>query len=417
MKQLNKEKKCVNEKGVLRTLCFYEMKKILIRKSTWITFGVFTAVTIFLMGVVFFGSTYIEGEFLETHAEGFSVEKENGKRLSGRKVDEELLKEVQEAYQSIGDEKDKGYMLTEEYQMNIRQYSQVYSFIRELSRYAGINPLTASEEEFYQARIRFLKEQREYYHLTEEEQKYWQEKEEKVEKPFIFQYGMAYADLVDMSGLYMICLTVTFMLAICLSSVFMEEHERRTDQMLLSSHMGRGHLYFAKILVGSLFSFAAGFFFFLLLLAENFIAYGTEGFTAAIQLFMPAYSYPMSIGDAFFILSGILLLSCVLTGIFTMVLSELIHSKVGTMAIIIVILFAARLIPVPADYRILSQLWNYIPINLIYTEAGFTDTRLVSLFGIQLTSWQFGPILYIGLSILFIWIGKKAYCRYQIEGR
>lgn len=400
-----------------RTLLYYEMKKILIRKSTWITFGIFTAVTVFLMGVVFFGSTYVEGEFLETHAEGFAVEKENGKKLSGRRIDEELLREVQNAYKNIANEKDKGYMLTEEYQTNIRRYSQVYSFIRELCGIAGINPLTVSEKEFYQARTEFLKEQWENYHLTEKEKEYWQAKEEVLEKPFIFQYSMAYNDLADMHGLYMICLTVTFMLAICLGGVFTEEHERRTDQLILCSRLGRSRLYFAKILAGSLLSFAAGLFFFLLLLAENFIVYGTEGFMAAIQLFMPMYSYPISIGAVFFILSGILLLSCVFTGIFTMALSELIHSKIGTMAVIIVILFAARLVPVPADYRILSQLWNYIPINLIYLNQGFTDVRLVPLFGIQFTSWQFAPILYICLSVIFIWIGKRAYCRYQVKGR
>ena len=308
-------------------------------------------------------------------------------------------------------------MLTDEYQFNIRPYSQVYTFVRELSRQAEINPLTITEEEFYQSRTNFQKEQWEQYHLTEKEQEYWQDKEENLEKPFIFQYATAYNNLLDMNGFYMICLTVTFILAVCLSSVFAEEHERRTDQMILCSRFGRSRLYFAKILAGSIVSFAGSLLFFIFLLAENFIAYGTEGFTAAIQLFIPAYSYSISIGGCFFILSGILFLSCILTGIFIMMLSELIHSKIGTMAIVIIVLFAARIIPIPTDYRMFSQLWNYIPINLIKLDAGFTDIRLVSLFGFLLTSWQFAPFLYIGLAVLFIWIGKKVYCRYQVEGR
>ncbi len=400
-----------------KTLLYFEMKKILMRKSTWITFGIFIAGSIFLMCVVFFGSTYIDGEFLETHMQGFAIDKEYGEKLSGRRVDAALLKEMQQAYKNTGNEKEKGYMLTDEYQFNIRPYSQVYTFVRELSRQAEINPLTITEEEFYQSRTNFQKEQWEQYHLTEKEQEYWQDKEENLEKPFIFQYATAYNNLLDMNGFYMICLTVTFILAVCLSSVFAEEHERRTDQMILCSRFGRSRLYFAKILAGSIVSFAGSLLFFIFLLAENFIAYGTEGFTAAIQLFIPAYSYPISIGGCFFILSGILFLSCILTGIFIMVLSELIHSKIGTMAIVIIVLFAARMIPIPTDYRMFSQLWNYIPINLIKLDAGFTDIRLVSLFGLLLTSWQFAPFLYIGLAVLFIWIGKKVYCRYQVEGR
>ncbi len=400
-----------------KTLFYFEMKKILMRKSTWIIFGIFTAVSIFLMGTTFFGSTYIDGEFLETHMEGFAIDKEYGEKLSGRKVDATLLKEMQEAYKDIGNEKEKGYMLTDEYQLNVRPYSQVYTFVRELSRQAEINPLTITEEEFYQSRTKFQKEQWENYYLTEKEQQYWQNKDKNLEKPFVFEYTMAYNDLMDMSGLYMICLTVTFILAVCLSSVFADEHERRTDQMILCSRFGRSHLYFAKILAGSIVSFGAGLIVFICILAKNFIAYGTKGFTAAIQLLMPAYSYPISIGASFLILSGILFLSCILTGIFTMMLSELIHSKVGTMAVTIIILFVARMIPIPTDYRILSQLWNYIPINMLKFDAGFTDIRLVSVFGLQLTSWQFAPFLYIGLAVLFIWIGKRIYCRYQVEGR
>ena len=268
-----------------KTLLYFEMKKILMRKSTWITFGIFIAGSIFLMCVVFFGSTYIDGEFLETHMEGFAIDKEYGQRLSGRKIDAALLKEMQEAYKNTGNEKEKGYMLTDEYQFNIRPYSQVYTFVRELSRQAEINPLTITEEEFYQSRTNFQKEQWEQYHLTEKEQEYWQDKEENLEKPFIFQYATAYNNLLDMNGFYMICLTVTFILAVCLSSVFAEEHERRTDQMILCSRFGRSRLYFAKILAGSIVSFAGSLLFFIFLLAENFIAYGTEGFTAAIQFF------------------------------------------------------------------------------------------------------------------------------------
>ena len=91
-----------------KTLFYFEMKKILMRKSTWIIFGIFTAVSIFLMGTTFFGSTYIDGEFLETHMEGFAIDKEYGEKLSGRKVDATLLKEMQEAYKDIGNEKEKG---------------------------------------------------------------------------------------------------------------------------------------------------------------------------------------------------------------------------------------------------------------------------------------------------------------------
>ena len=115
-------------------------------------------------------------------------------------------------------------------------------------------------------------------------------------------------------------------------------------------------------------------------------------------------------------MAGLLLLACILTGIFAMVFSEITKSSIGTMATVIAILFLARLVPVPPDWRLL-QIVNFFPINMLKLDAGFTDMRLVSIFGLKFTSWQFAPILYILLIVLLFFTGKKVYCRFQVQGR
>lgn len=393
-------------------LFFYELKKIMQRKNTWITLGILLALYLFLTGGRLLGSSYVDGEFLETHKEGFAIDKKNGEKLSGRKLDDALFEEMKSAYAGMED-KERKYMLTEEYQTKVRPYSMIFDIVR----FSDVSPFTVTEEEFYAARQADVQESWEKYELTQGEKEYWQEKEDKLEKPFTYQYAEGYADLISMNGIYMICLWVSFLIAICMSSVFTEEHGRKTDQLILCSRLGRKEIYFAKILAGGLFSLLVTAFFLGIELVGVFTTYGSEGFSTMVQLFYSVYSYPLTEGQVFFIMIGILLLATVLTGIFTMVLSEITKSNIGSMATVVVLLFLARLVPIPLTWRFLSQIWNFFPINMLKLDAGFIDVRLVSLFGLKLTSWQFVPVLYVLLAVLLVFAGKRVYCRYQVQGR
>ena len=393
-KHKNDRKDKMQKMGQFRTLFFYEMKKISQRKNTWITFGALLVLFLGLIAGRQLASTYIDGEFLETKKEGFATDRENGLVLSGRKLDDTLFTEVKNAY-ALAADRDIEYFLTKEYQSSVRPYRGIYDIIRLTSELSSV-----TEENFYAAREAALKESQDDYKLSEAEKEYWQGKEEKVAKPFTYQYADAYSYLDSMNGIYMVLLMVSFMLAICMSNVFTEEHGRKTDQLILCTRLGRKQTYLllAKVTVGA------------------FISFGTEGFSAMLQLIAPNYSYPMTLGQVFFVMAGIHLLACILTGVFAMVLSEITKSSIGTMATVVAILFLARLIPVPPDWRFLQAV-NFFPINMLKLDAGFTDMRLVSLFGLKFTSWQFAPLLYIFLIVLLFFTGKKVYCRFQVQGR
>lgn len=393
-------------------LFFYEMKKIMQRKNTWITLGILLAIYLALTGGRTFGSSYVEGEFLETHKERNAIDRKNGQKLSGRKLDDTLFEEMKNAYAGM-ENKELKYMLTEEYQTKVRPYSMVYDIVR----FSDVDPFTVTEKAFYNAREAAVEKSWEQYELTEKEKAYWQEKEDKLAKPFTYQYAEGYSNLISMNGIYMVCLWVSFLIAICMSSVFTEEHGRKTDQLILCSRLGRKEIYFAKIAAGSLFSLLVTVFFLGVEVAGVFSAYGREGFSAMVQLFYGIYSYPLTVGQVLLIMTGILLLATVVTGIFTMVLSEITKSNIGSMATVVAILFLARLVPIPLTWRFLSQVWNFFPINMLKLDAGFTDMRLVSIFGWELSSWQFVPVLYALIAVLLVFAGKRVYCRYQVQGR
>lgn len=401
----------------MKTLLKYEMKKILMKKSTLVTFGVLFGIQVFLAIAGSLGSTYVGDEFVETHMERNQIDREHGLNMSGRAIDEELLTEVREAAGKIeGDGRE--YLLSEIYQTEVRKYSDIMNKLRmwELGSFLSADNMT--EADFYELRKQRMDELWGNYELTDNERTYWQEKEAELKMPLTYEYASAYEYLLSMHGGYMCCMLLTFYIGISMVNVFAEEHTRKTDQLILCSRYGRTKLYFAKILAGSVVVFGANILFVMAALAGNFFSYGTEGFQASIQVVTAFwYSYEITAGAALLIMIGLLLLSSVLTAIFTMVLAEILRSGIGAMAIVIGGLFVARLVVIPNSWRVLSQMWSYLPINLLKVDMGFTDLRLVPVFGTQLTTWQFAPILYVLLLAVLIWIGGKTYKGYQVSGR
>lgn len=125
----------------------------------------------------------------------------------------------------------------------------------------------------------------------------------------------------------------------------------------------------------------------------------------------------MTVGQILLIMLGICVISALLTSIFIMVVSEKFRSSMAGMVIAVLTVEAARIIVIPREFRLLSQVWNYLPMNLLKMDQGFLDVRLVSVFGVKMTIWQFAPILYLILGIILVLLGKRCYSRYQVQGR
>lgn len=399
------------------TLLGYEIKKIIMKKSTVVAFFLLFALQIFLAISGSLGSTYVNDVFYETHSERNRIDREHGIALSGRAIDDKLLAEVQEAYAKI-DWSNREYMWTDAYKNEVRKY---LDFINHLKEWWGSSFFTTdnmNEETLYDLREQSRDSMWEAYELSEQEKAYWREKDAEVEIPFTYEYALGFELLVDMNGGYMTCMLITFFIAISMVTVFADEHTRKTDQLILCTPYGRGKAYFAKILAGSIVVFEVNLLFTVTVVAGKFFSYGTEGFGAAIQAVLaPWYSYSLTMGQALLLMTCLLFLSSVMVAIFAMLLAEILRNSIGAMAVVIGLLLAARMIPISPSFGVLSQAWNYLPINLLKVDQGFLDLRLVNLFGLQLTSWQFAPILYIAVMVLMVFVGEKVYRKYQVSGR
>ncbi len=407
------------------TLTKYELKKILIRKSTWITFALLTlfyCVQLFFTwgppGDITSSSTSvdengqeIENSFTEPYRDYMARTEKNCLALSGRKLDDSLLKEMREWYASLDEKEDISF---EDYNRDMERYKLAEYAI---TRMTGITDPSLiknlTEEDLYRQRGNLIAETAKDYRLTDSEKAYWAKKDAALEKPFVLRYCGFYE---NPSCIYMALLMTCFLISITVSRIFTEEHARKTDQIILCTKSGKNRLYYAKVLAGSIVTFAATLFFTLFTVLADRILYGPYGADAMVWQLAGWYSYPLTLGQTLGILILLEFLSAIMTSFLAMTLSELFSSSLLTMAAILAGLFISRLFVIPHSLRALSQIWNYIPINLVNLNEGLLDPRLVSLPGIHLTNWQFAPFSYLFLSVVFFLIGKIKYEHYQAGG-
>ncbi|TCL58063.1 ABC-type Na+ efflux pump permease subunit [Kineothrix alysoides] len=394
----------------------YELKKIVRRKIVWITAAFMLFIVIITVIVSrLAGSSYVDGYKIDTHYHMFQVDKEYQQRLSGRAIDQSLLEEMKDGYDKIPSDAE-AYVLTGEYQIYARPYSEIFNIVRNMTNmtFNEMWQWTADEGDLYERRQRMLEEAREDDLLSQDEKAFWQEKEDKVEWPVVFVYKDGYHQLFD--SMNTIGLMMLIVITICLSGVFAEEHSKRTDQLILCSRYGRHKAYWAKILAGISFSLFSSVMYTVIAFSAALAAYGADGFSGAFQLMYANYSYPLSVGAAILISYGMMIIAGILTGIFVMMLSELLHSSIGTLALVVGMIILLLFFNIPEHYRAASQLLSYIPSEFVAVWSIFS-LRTVSLAGRIFTAWQIVPALYILAGGVFAAVGKRAYVRYQVSGR
>lgn len=393
----------------------YELKKLLKKKIVWTTLLISLIVTAFTISAELIGSYYVDGVKVDTHYQMFQTDKEYQKALDGRKIDRTLLEEMSEAYGKIPPTAER-YITTEEYQKYARPYSEIFNFVRNTTHMNASQTMEwePDEKDLYVKRMVILEETWEDSGLQEGEKNYWVEKEEKIETPFTYKTKEGF--LILFEAIVTLGLVVLLAVSICLSNVFSEEHIRRTDQLILCSIHGKNIVYWAKILAGV--SLAAGISVVIscFAFALAFGLYGAEGFSAAFQLIHVECSYPITAGQAILIIYGILIVASVLIGTCVMVLSELLRSNIATLAIAAGLLIFSMIFSVPSQYRILSQIWAWLPGTFL-TPWNIFDVRLLPVAGNYFTAWQAVPVIYLIAMVAAAGSGKTVYRRYQVSGR
>ncbi len=402
--------------NIFLTLYHYELKKLVSRKLVWITLFICIGCIIFAKAGNLSGNYYVDGEVVDTHYHMFQVDSAYRRALSGRIVNQELLEEMMTAYGMIPAAADR-YTETEEYQKYARPYSEIFQLVW---RWIQRNPLyegwSADEQDLYDSRTDCQEENWTSLFLSDTEKSFWRKQEEQLHKPFTYFYHEGYTVIlkdIDTVGILLLLLT-----AVCLSGVFPEEHMRRTDQMILSSAKGRTAAYWAKLSAGMSMSFICAVLMGLVAVISALLIYGTEGFWSAVQMYpyLETYAGSMSVGEACCIVYGIFLVTAVLMGVLVMVVSELLHNSIATLALFTGLIVAGSMFGIPNQYRVAAQIWQSLPMSFLSCKGIFSQ-RLIVVGGHCFTAWQSVPIFYVLFGAVAAVAGVKIYRRYQVSGR
>lgn len=395
----------------------YECKKLLGKKIVWITFALcIVAITVSLCAP-FLGGYYVGGELIDTNHNLYQTDKYYSEMLSGKEINQELLEETIAAYREIPYTKGLNYTLTEEYQQYARPYSAIFNFIVGATNMQTSDVIFSwqpNEVDLYTKRQIWLKSMWEDLELSQSEMDFWQEREAQIKTPFVYQHHEAYSTLI--SCYQTVGLLVLSLIAICLSGVFSEEHARKTDQIILCSPLGKTMLYWVKIMAGISFSVISTILLSLFTFIMTFGLHGAGGFNAAFQLIYIGNSDPITCGQAILIAFGNMMFAAIVTSVFVMFLSELLHSNIATLSVSTGLLIMAMIVAVPEQYRLLAQIWDCLPWCFL-TPWNVFGKYTFSILGHYFTSWQAVPIIYLVASIVIATVGKPIYQRFQVFGR
>ena len=398
----------------LLTMYGFELKKILQKKLVWISLFICMAAIIFSILFPLSGTYYANGVAISTNYEQHLLDQGYRKALSGKFIDQSLLAETIAAYKDLPIE--TNYVVTEEYQTYARPYSEIFNLIQ---AWTGMNKKATvqwipDETALYDSLLDRFEEIAINNHLTEEEIVYWQEKADTLTTPMVYQFHEAYRNILE--NFLIVGFMMLLFATIALASSFPDEHMYRTDQLVLCTTNGKIRLYWVKLMSGITVGCVGALLLTILTWILCLCVFGTEGFNAMIQIFYTTYAANITIGQACLIAYGCLLVTSILMSVFVMFLSELFHSSIAAISITTAMILAGMLVQPPVEYRILGQIWDYLPTCFLAMWNTF-DVRLVSLFGMHFTSYQIVPLLYVVVAVLLAFLGSRIYCRRQISGR
>lgn len=399
----------------MRRLFMYELKKLVCRRMVWVSMVISLLLCLFTVCSPLIGSYYVNGERISSNYEQFQIDRTYQEALDGRVIDEALIRQMQEAYAQVPMDVEQ-YSLTEEYQKYARPYSAIFHYVRLATGLSGEEVIqwVANMDDLHEQRLKSQEKRWESVGLTEAEKVFWREWEEKLEYPVTFQYTGGYSVLI--SAVYTVGLVAIFVVSVCLSGTFAQEHARKTDQLILSSKCGKKEVFRAKIGAGLLLALGMTLVMVLFTIITALVIYGAGGFHGAFQLEYSGSSCPISIGEAVIIAYVMVLFAAVFMGVFVMMLSEALRSSVGSLAVAIAVIILPMFLTVPEEYRVLSQIWSYLPSDFVAVWSCFSPQTVV-LGDVVLQAWQFVPLLYIVLGVVFVVVCRYAYMKYQVSGR
>lgn len=383
-------------------LVSFEYKKIFIRKGAVTALIIVTLMAIAMPMLVL----AVEGVY-----ENLKKDREYERAMAGMSINEGLISEMKEAYSKIP--ATDQYTLTSEYEQYARPYSKIYRLLANVfGDVQAVQNLTAEDiQNFYRIRHDVMVGEINALNISDKSKEKLIELDSSIETPFTFDYTEGYEGFISL--IYTISIFATFALAICIAPMFSGEYGTRTDQLILTSKLGKNKLISAKLYT----AVSLCILFCLLLMVIVFtlcgVIMGFDGADAPFQLHWFYNPYPLTMQQAAIIFSVCIIFSTILTSAITLLLSSVFKSPFGVIIINTVLLFIPMFASIPERYTLFYNLFRLLPVNMLHIGSVLSYVPY-EIFGQTILPYIFLPAFAIvasGIMLPFAW---RAFKNHQI---
>lgn len=400
------------------TLVSFEYRKILGKRSVKIALLLTLFLSVFSIWGTLMGSYYIEGELFESNAEAMKKDRAYARELSGRILDDKLLMEAADAYQTIPDSA-AVYQSTEEYQKNARKYSSIYSLTRQVydtpnARFGAPEMGTldpARAEQFYEIRELRMTKQIENAPISENAKEVMMQYSEKVKEPWIFSYSDGYTRFMTIMATSGVM--AAFVMAICLAPLFAGEYSNHTDQLLLSARYGKGKLIKAKFFTGFSMTGIVTLIITLQSYVQSMLTFGFDGGNANVQIYDALFPYPLTLKQAALLQSICVFFACMCMSALTMFFSSRMKSAFGVIILSVLLLCVPMFVKVSAYPLLGYLLFHLIPANMMQYDYIFSMIPY-EIAGVVIPPYVMMPVAALCLCIILIPFAYRGFKHHQV---
>lgn len=400
----------------------FEYKKIFMKWSTWIALVLYIFAIVLSCFGTLIGNEYVDGAPVRSHYEAMTMDRAYERALAGKEINSDLIMKASKAYQKVPAEKSVQYTNIEEYETYARPYSAIFGIIRPIYNktvasdfgYQAFQKITPDiAVALYNYRIEKIRDTVENYPVREELKEKIIALDDKVVKPFVFEYFGGYDRFIVL--MYSTGMFSAFLVVFLIAPIFCSEYHG-SDQLLLSSKNGKHSLIKAKLFAG--FSVTAIFTLLGILLTymSCMLIYGFDGKNAALQLKIPLSTLAVTIGQLSIICIVCVLFACIVLGAITMFLSAKMKSSFIVSTISGALIFIPMFIKPSYNIRILHQLYLLLPSNMmLYANMVDPIGFGYDVLGHIMHPYIIMPIFAIVVSMLLMPFSYKTFKYHQVE--
>lgn len=399
-------------------LVSFEYRKILGKRSVKIALLLTLFLSVFSIWGTLMGSYYIEGELFESNAEAMKKDRAYARELSGRILDDKLLMEAADAYQTIPDSA-AVYQSTEEYQKNARKYSSIYSLARQVydtpnvrfgaPEMGTLDPARA--EQFYEIRELCMTKQIENAPISENAKEIMMQYSAEVKEPWIFSYSDGYTRFMTIMATSGVM--AAFVMAICLAPLFAGEYSNHTDQLLLSARYGKGKLIKAKFFTGFSMTGIVTLLVTLQSYVQSMLTFGFDGGNANVQIYDALFPYPLTLKQAALLQSICVFFACMCMSALTMFFSSRMKSAFGVIILSVLLLCVPMFVKVSAYPLLGYLLFHLMPANMMQYDYIFSMIPY-EIAGVVIPPYVMMPVVALCLCIILIPFAYRGFKHHQV---